>query len=519
MNAGLAELVRSVAGPGRPGIAIGLYRDGRLIDHAEAGEASVEFSVPIEAGTLFEIASMSKQFTAAAVLLLCRDGVVSLDDDIRAHLPELSLTVPVTIRQCLEHTSGLREWLTSAGMAGLSLTRITQDQALEFIAGFTDLNFEPGAEFAYSNTGYALAASLVERLTGQTLGAFTAERIFAPLGMTDTLFRESSLAVIPRFAYGYLAEGDALIRADTEECAVGDGGIATSLADLAPWFGFLHDGRVLGVDIRDALLQPGVLNDGVENAYARGLYHVQIAGRATFGHAGGAPGYRTQLLFVPGEDLGVAVLTNNGALDPVTLSARVLEQALGAPHTDVPASLVDSDAAAAMAGHWIDRSTDDTVTLEVADGGRLRSSGALPGGEFILKTDGSWHAVGALAPLTLRAVGETINAGSALRPARGSVFERCEGPEVSAEPPVGLYRSPELGTYARIAPGGAIELGLSFTGTLHPAPERAFSADGFTVRAEGEDLEVTAWGSRRVRFLRQPDGEGPQGIPAGLTQR
>lgn len=518
MNAGLVQLVRGVAGPGRPGIAIGLYRDGQLVEHAEAGEASVEFGVPIDVDTRFEIASMSKQFTAAAVLLLCRDGVLSLGDDIRTHLPELSLREPVTVAQCLEHTGGLREWLSSADIAGLSMTRITQDQALAFIAGFTELNFAPGAEFAYSNTGYALAASLVRRVTGRTLGEFAEERIFAPLGMTRSSFREDSSAVIPRLAYGYMAEGDVITRADTEECAVGDGGIVTSVADLAPWFGFLHDGRVLGADIRGGLLQRGVLNDGTEHPYARGLYHVDIADRAAFGHAGGARGYRSQLLFVPGENLGVAVLTNSSAVDPVALSARALGQALGSPDAERPEFLVDAEAAAALAGHWIDRSTDEGLTLELADGGHLRSSGALPGGDFALTAEGSWHALGDLAPMRLRADGATLEATSPLRPGRGSVFERCDGPDPSAPLPVGLYRSPELGTYAIVTTEAALDLGLSYTGRLEPAPDGAFSAESFTVRADGDDLVVTGWGARRIRFVRQAEADGARGIPAGLKQ-
>ncbi|WP_217183354.1 serine hydrolase [Streptomyces sp. AC495_CC817] len=516
MKTDLTQLVSGVTGPGRPGLAIGLYRDGRLIDHAEAGEASIEFGVPVDADTRFEIASMSKQFTAAAVLLLCRDGKLSLDDDVRRHLPELSLAVPVTVRQCLEHTGGLREWLSSADMAGVSMTRITQDQTLAFVAGFRELNFAPGDDFSYSNTGYVLAASLVQRITGQTLGAFAAARIFEPLGMTRTLFREDSRAVIPQFAYGYMSAGEEIVRADTEECAVGDGGIATSLADLGPWFGFLGDGRVLGVDIRDGLLQRGVLNDGTAHTYARGIYHVDIAGRPAFGHAGGAMGYRTQLLYVPGEDLGVAVLTNTSAYDPVALSAQALEQALGAPAPEPVEFIDDADAAAVLAGHWIDRSTEFTIAIE-EQSGRLRSSGLLLEGELALAGDGGWRGLGDLAPLRLDVVGDTLEAVSPLRPGRGSVFERCAAPDASATPPAGVYRSPELGTYAVIGDDGALAIGLHSTGQLEPAPDGAFSAAGFTVRADGDDILVTSWGARRVRFERQPDGEGPRGIPAGLT--
>jgi CubicO group peptidase (beta-lactamase class C family) len=514
------ELVRGVAGPGLPGLAIGIYRDGHLIEHAEAGEASVEFSVPIDVGTRFEIASTSKHFTAAAVLLLCRDGILSLDDDIRAHLPELSLGEAVTVAQCLEHTGGLREWLSSADIAGLPMTRVTQDQALAFVSGFTTLNFAPGTEFAYSNTGYILAASIVEHISGRTLGEFAEERIFAPLGMTQTFFREDSRAVIPRFAYGYMRDGRAVARADTEECAVGDGGLVTSVADLASWFGFLQDGRVLGADIRDGLLQRSVLADGTEHPYARGLYHVDIAGRHAFGHAGGAQGYRSQLLFVPEENLGVAVLTNSSALDPVVLSAQAIEEALDAPPPECPRFVVvDADSTVPLVGHWIDHRTDDVLTIERADDGRVRSSGTLPDAEFGLAEDGRWHAVGASAPMCLRLDGDRLETASALRPGRDAVYERCEGPDTSSRPPVGVYRSRELGTYAIITEGSVIELGTRFTGRIEAAPDGAFSAPGMTIRRVGDDILISSWGARRIRFERQPGGEGPRGIPAGLKQR
>lgn len=250
----IAQLVSRFASPTGPGLAVGVYRGGVLVTQATAGLASVEFGVPIDERTRFDIASMSKQFAATAVLLLARDGLVSLDDDIRAHLPELRLEAPVTIAQCLQHTGGLREWLALAAIAGRSLTRITQDQTLEFVSGLSTLDFLPGTAFRYSNTGYVLAASLVHRVTGRTLGEFAAERIFRPLGMHRTLFREDSRAVLPEFAYGYESVDDRVLRADSEECAVGDGGLVTSLSELGPWFRFLRDGDVLGEDIRDTLV-------------------------------------------------------------------------------------------------------------------------------------------------------------------------------------------------------------------------------------------------------------------------
>ncbi|MFF4381071.1 serine hydrolase domain-containing protein [Kitasatospora sp. NPDC001547] len=516
----LSEVVGSAVRPGDPGLSVGVYTDGKLIHQASAGLASVEFQAPVDTRTRFDIASVSKQFTAAAVLLLCREGRLSLDDDIRTHLPELKLAVPVTVGQCLRHTGGLRDWLALTAIAGRPLTRITQDQTLAFVAGLSEVDFEPGTAFSYSNTGYVLAASLVRRLTGRTLGEFTTDRMFAPLGMNDTVFREDSREPLPRFAYGYDVTRAGVRRADTEESAVGDGGLATSVADLAPWFGFLQDGRVLGADIRDGLLRRADTGDGQEWPYALGLYHTTIAGHPAFGHAGGVPGYRSQLLFMPDTGLGVALLGNNSSIDAAKLATRVLRLAAGLPEDD-PVELTAGPAAARpaarLAGDWLDPRSDLTLRIEAVGDGRIRVHGAPCAGEFAPAVDGSWQGLQDSAGFWLRASPDTVTIGSVYRPGRATQYRRCAPATAGATLPPAVYRSAELGILATVTRDGTLELGLEFVGTIEPAPDGAFRAGGgISLRPSGDDLLISTQGVHRLRFVRQPDDTAPLGLPPGL---
>ncbi|MFC7714002.1 serine hydrolase domain-containing protein [Nonomuraea recticatena] len=217
----------------------------------------MEFGVPVDEHTRFDIASASKQFTAACVLLLEREGKLGLDDDVRTHVPELSLETPVTLRQCLQHTGGLPEWYSLQALTGVPLAEMTEQRLLEVLTGIRRTTFEPGTAFSYSNTGYVLAAVVINRVTNSSLAEFARKRLFEPLGMADSLFRDDASVPLDRLAYGYAnAQGEPR-RADTQESAVGDGGLVTSVAGLAPWFGFLADGRVLGTDLRDRLLERG----------------------------------------------------------------------------------------------------------------------------------------------------------------------------------------------------------------------------------------------------------------------
>src|SRR4029077_13317647 len=218
----LADLIAPHVTDGGPGHAAGVYRDGVLVAHAAAGCAVIEHDVPIGAGTVFDIASASKQVTAACRLLLQRDGLLSLDEDVRTYLPELLLPVPVTLRQCLSHTSGLREYYSLCELAGVPGAGMDEARLMRPLGGQPSLNFPPGTGWSYSNSGFVLAAAALRRVSGRSLAEFAADRVFGPLGMRATRFRDDLTLPVPGLATGYTpAPGGGWHRADITEETVG----------------------------------------------------------------------------------------------------------------------------------------------------------------------------------------------------------------------------------------------------------------------------------------------------------
>lgn len=549
LAARIRELLAARVRPGEPGLAVGVYRDGELAEQVCVGLAVVEHGVSVTPDTLFDIASASKQFTAACLLLLRREGSLDLDDDIRRYVPELALGEPVTLRQCLTHTGGLREYYTLCEITGVPLHGITEDRLLGLIQGQRDLDFRAGSAYSYSNTGYVLAAVAIRRLSGKSVAAFAAEHIFGPLGMVRTQFRDDLGALVPGLATGYAPDPAApgrFRRADPIEEVVGDGGIVTSLRELAAWHAFLLTGHGLGTDIRDGLLPRAVLSSGRTLDYANGLVHTNVAGRAGYGHTGAIAGFRSVLLCIPAAGVGISVLANRIDIYPALVARWVARLALAAPaeadrNDPVPVEVAEP-ARAGLLGRWHDPELDVFVRLEPGPDGRLEQSSA--GGErsrFALAADGRWYGEGTEAgvalqlepnPLGVDRLGGDRLGGDRLggdrlvvRPAIGGddygTFRRA--PAVTASPgpgrrPAGRYFSPELDAYATFDPdagsdgGPAVTIGLNRPWALVPAGPDVYVADDWlTLRfADGEQtLLVSAYGARRVRFSRVTGDEHP----------
>src|SRR5262245_5296049 len=311
----LQDLVSSLAGDDEPGFAAGVYSAGELVAAAAAGCAVPEHQVPITEHTAFEIASVSKHITSTCLLLLVSDGSIGVDDDIRARLPELELRLPVTLRQCLTHTAGLRDYFSLCEAIGVPVPGLSEGRSMDVIMGLRDTDFPPGSAFSYSNTGYVLAAALVRRVTGASLAQFAGDRVFGPLGMTGTRFRDDVGVQVPRLASGYVAaagqDGQTTFRRDdVTETVVGDGGCMTSLADLAAWHGFMASGAVLGTEVRDGLFAGQRLSDGSPAGYGLGLAAIDVAGEPAWWHSGSWAGYRTAVIYLPARGAGVSVLAN-----------------------------------------------------------------------------------------------------------------------------------------------------------------------------------------------------------------
>jgi CubicO group peptidase (beta-lactamase class C family) len=298
-----------------PGCAVGVSRDGRLVFAKGYGSADLEHDVPITPSTPFYIASVAKQFTAMSIVLLAEDGRLSLDDSIRHWVPEVpSFRSPITLRQLLYHTSGLRDYFTLLALSGWpSDGPLTERQFLDLISRQKHLNFAPGEEFLYSNTGYALLAIVVQRVSGKSLRDYAAEHIFRPLGMMHTEFRDDHHRLIAQRAIGYQPVDGSFRISQPEFDIVGDGGLYSTVDDLAKWDANFRTGRVGGKDGVALLQEPGRLNNGQTIPYALGLTVGQTRGLKTYAHRGAYGGYRSAMVRYPEKGLSVVTLCNTAA--------------------------------------------------------------------------------------------------------------------------------------------------------------------------------------------------------------
>ena len=313
-----------------PGCAVGVTRRGALVFARGYGMADLEHDTPITPTTRFYIASLSKQFTAMSIVLLAQEHRLSLDDSIRKWVPEVpSFGATITLRQLMHHTSGLRDYFTLLALAGWpSDGPLTEKGFLDLIARQKSLNFAPGDEFLYSNTGYALLAIVVHRASGETLRDFARDKIFAPLGMTSTEFRDDHTQLIPQRALGYQPSGGTYKISQPEFDVVGDGGVYSTVEDLARWDANFRSGKVGGKSAIALLQAPGHLNDGQSIPYGFALTIGQFHGLRTIAHYGAYGGYRSTLLRFPDNDLSVITLCNTAAA-PSTLAEQVGALLLG----------------------------------------------------------------------------------------------------------------------------------------------------------------------------------------------
>jgi CubicO group peptidase (beta-lactamase class C family) len=317
------------AKPGSPGCSLAVIRDGRIVYEKGYGLANVEHGVPIDPKrTVFDIGSTSKQFTAASVLLLAKDGKLSLDDDVHKLLPELpDYGKPVTIRHLLHHTSGIRDYINLMAMGGINFEDYTtDDDALAAIVRQKTLDFPPGSEHSYSNSGYFLLSQIIKRASGKTFREFAQERIFTPLGMSNTRILDDHSAIIPHraTAYGPRPGGGFGVEMSNWE-QTGDGAVQTTVEDLAKWDQNFYDPKVGGPWLIEQLQTTGTLNSGEKIDYARGLGVDEYRGLRRVSHSGGWAGYRAELMRFPDQKLSVVTLCNLGNTNPTALAQQVTD--------------------------------------------------------------------------------------------------------------------------------------------------------------------------------------------------
>jgi CubicO group peptidase (beta-lactamase class C family) len=315
--------------PGSPGCALGVVHDGNFIYRRGYGMGSLELGVPLSSRSVFYMGSVSKQFTAASVVLAAEQGLLSLDDDVRKYIPELpDYGRPITLRQMLHHTSGLRDFLTLLYLSGEDAAdRHSRDEMMDLIVRQKGLNNAPGQEFLYSNTNYFLLGEVVRRATNKSLAEFAAANIFQPLGMAHTRFYDDHTLVVPGRVPAYYPgdKGDFLVGWSTNYEIVGAGGLMTSVDDLLLWDRNFYKNRLGKGTLLTEMESRGVLNNGKQIGYALGLEMGAYRGLPIVEHDGELLGYRTDILRFPEERFTVVCLCNVSSADTNSLARAVAD--------------------------------------------------------------------------------------------------------------------------------------------------------------------------------------------------
>jgi CubicO group peptidase (beta-lactamase class C family) len=385
-----------------PGCAMSVMKDGGIIYKHAYGMADLDHDVPLTTSSVFHVASMSKQFTAASIVLLAQQGKLSLDDDIHKYIPELAdFGAPITIRHLIHHTSGLRDQWELLGLAGwrYSLDLITDDDVMSVVSRQKELNFKPGEKHVYCNTGYTLMALIVKRVSGMSFREFTTKNIFEPLGMKNTHFRDDHAEIIKNNTYGYQQEnpGAPFRLSITNFDTVGATSLHTTVEDLARWDENFYHPTVGGPTLVDQLLQRGRLNNGEQLDYAFGLVISKYKGLNTVDHGGADAGYRSDMTRFPDQHFSVAVLCNSADTSPSDLARQVadiyLEKEIRAaappakppstpPSTSAQVVLTEPQLARFVGLYW-NRDDDQYVKTYLKDG-KLRAL-AFGDNDFTLK--------------------------------------------------------------------------------------------------------------------------------------
>lgn len=506
---GLDGLFAGVDRVDTPGCALDVRQSGVPVAQRSYGLADLEDGRGIDADTVFEAGSVSKQFVGAAAAWLAVHGKLSLDDSVRRWLPELpARDAAITVRMLLNHTSGLRNWDNLAELTGWPEGTRVYDQgwALRAVARQSRLNFRPGTEYLYSNSNYVLAAIIVERASGQGLDAFSRAALFGPLGMRRTQWRDDFRRIVPGRAQAYMPDGTGGWRLEMPfGDVVGAGGLLTTVGDLQRWNAALSDPRPEDRAWVAMLTEPGRLEGGTRIAYGLGVELDPVAGRPAFSHAGATASYRAWLGRFPKDGVSVALLCNAGSLDTEDLGPRVA--ALFLPKADEAAAPAPRGMpAAGVAGLYRNRANDAAVDV-TADGAAVRFNGGVPlvaaGPNRLVSADGRRSTtISRARDGTVRAIslGRIGNAPVALVPVR------AWRPAVAALSGfAGRYRSVDIDGDQRIVMVGGNLVWRDPAGNA--VPLKPLYTDAF-------DAAGTGW---TLRFLRDARGR-TIGFDASLTR-
>jgi CubicO group peptidase (beta-lactamase class C family) len=497
-----------------PGCSLGVIRNGNFVLRKSYGMGSLELGVPLSSGSVFYMGSVSKQFTAASVVLAAEQGFLSLDDDVRKYIPELpDYGHPITLRQMLHHTSGFRDVLTLLALSGRHLEDIhPAAELLDLIARQKALNFVPGDEYQYSNSNYFLLAEVVKRATKKPLSQFAAESIFKPLGMTHTRFYDDRSVVVPGRVAAYRpGKGGAfLVDWSTNYETVGGGGLMSSVDDLLLWDRNFYDNKLGKGTLIKEMLTRGVLNNGKQTSYALGNETDTYRGLPVVGHGGQLMGYRTNVLRFPGQKFGVVCLCNVETADPYSLSLKVADiylgkylQPIAARRPKAVASRLDP---APLAGTYYDATRHERLAYSAENGNLIVQENILdpvgpnrfegPPGFF-----STFSGFGDGQTVTVTRDGATTFSGSRLK--------EFNPDSATLAAYTGVYTSSELDTtYKFTVEDGSLMLWNNWDPPLQLQPmiKDEFSVDGINLvfhkdsSGKVSGLSVYTWAARNVSF-------------------
>ena len=357
-----------------PGCQFAISRNGKIIYSKAWGMADLERNVPLTTSSVIEVGSVSKQFTAAAILLLEQQGKLSLDENIRKYIPELpNYGTTITLRQMMHHTSGIRDWGAVAELTGWPRGKkfYTNNDALQFIIQQKHLNNKPGTEFLYSNSNYNLFAIVVERVSGISLSAFTKKYIFEPAGMTHTEWRDDPNRIVVNRAIAYITSDnfrtDSTYKIDLpNEYAYGNGGLLTTAEDLLKWNNFYLSGKLGSPSLLTEQTRTEPLTNGAPNHYAAGLNIEEVMGWKNINHSGATASYAAYLEAFPELNISFAIINNSSEffiVDPVDKVRKILihdKSVKPAPVTGVnlPVAALDN-----FTGMYLNRINGSTVQV------------------------------------------------------------------------------------------------------------------------------------------------------------
>lgn len=480
------SLFSSVNRTNTPGCAVGVDRGGMPIVRRAYGMANLETGTPWTTNTISESGSVAKQFTATAIVLLARDGKLTLQDDISKWIPEVKgFGKTITVRHLLTHTSGIPDRYTLHEVEGRPAGETDHNNAevLSVVGRLKELNFDPGEDYLYSNTGYIIAAAIVERVSGQSLQNFTTERIFRPLGM-NARWREDHRTIVPGRASAYtgnLARGN-WTNDHPFTRVIGSGGLLVTVDDFLKWEAALQKGEGQWGAVRDSLETMGKLNDGTVLTYGLGVGADTWRGVRRISHTGSTGGYRSALVRFPDQNIAFAVLCNGGGAVPGDLPARVSAAVMGstlaAAPTDPAAYSGDVLDLNKFVGVWRSPRTDEIMVLYLRNGQLVDSAAnnqvMIPIAADKLRPRGSGATLGLVPGSPMRLRDEAPNA----RTVEWEMVPRSALTPALLAQYAGDYKSPELNaSYRVIVSGDGLKLVHSDWET--PQTLGAIYRDGF----------------------------------------